>query len=134
MSERHLILHPVEAPVFELECVLVLGPFAATGKPTMASKLLPLQFVRSCAPGSIRVLAVTPADVPCRCSAEVSARKVQATVRPFTTDPIEVPTCLSVHLVGRARTSPQPWAQHSRQEYMANKRAFGRALPTDGPT
>lgn len=124
---KHLILHPVEAPAAELETVI---PVPVPEKDLLSFTVtLPLQLTRCCSTGSLRVLAVTPADVPCRVSAKIFAgTRLKIRIRLFG-DSGRRPPFVSVHLAGRARTSPPAWEHHSRQQFTSNRRAFERALP-----
>jgi hypothetical protein len=75
------------------------------------------------------VVAVTPTDVPALCTAAVyNGNQIKLKVKPLTKyQPF--PASIAVHLIGRARTSPTPWERHSRQQFITNRRTFGRALP-----
>jgi hypothetical protein len=127
-ESAHLILHPVEAPAAELDAVFHVEPVPS--KRTVPSiHPMPLQFIRCCAPGSIRVVAVTPTDVPCLCTASVyNGSQIKLKVKPLTKHQ-PFPTSIAIHLIGRARTSPPAWERHSRQQFVTNRRIFGRALP-----
>lgn len=119
----HLVLHPVEAPAFELDMVLYVKT-PPTQWQAMVEKI-PLEMVRCCKPSSIRIMAVTPDDVPVRVTAKVSGHSVVVKFH----DDWERPSGVWVHLVGTARTSPPAWERHSRQQFTRNRKTFGKALP-----
>lgn len=115
---QHLVLFPVEEPAAMLEMVVVADSVAAVS--------IPQEFRKCCRPRSIRVLSATPADVPCRIDAYIKDGFIFFTCH----HPAgAVPSQVSFHIAGKARTSPPAWEHHSRQQFAQNRKAFSKALP-----
>ncbi len=114
---NHIILHPVEAPAFELDMVLLVR--------VGDTPPIPTEMLRCCKAGSVKVMAVTPTDVPCRVTGRIFNGHIELA---FDRNAVR-PSGVWVHLVGKARTSPPAWERHSRQQFTRNRRTFAKALP-----